>query len=63
MTDQELEQLFKDYRKYKGLAPLTNEEAERIFDEVEEVPLSEERINEILDYALNKDKQMKEEDK
>jgi hypothetical protein len=36
------------------LTPMTLEEAERAYDEAEPVPISEERLQEIVDYATGK---------
>ena len=43
-------------RDYLGLAEPTIDEAQEEFDNAEEDPLSEERIQEILEYVLNKKK-------
>lgn len=39
-------------RKKRGLAPLTPEEAQAAYDAAPEVPVSEDRIKEITNYAV-----------
>lgn len=55
LTSKECDRLWDEVshklRKEMGLAPLTNEEAARALDEATPEPLSEERIQEIVDYA------------
>ncbi len=39
------------FRRHMGLCPLTPEEAQRVYEESVPVPMSEERIQAIVDYA------------
>ncbi len=55
MTSDELwNEVAPKLRKLKGLCPLTPEEAQKAYDEAEPVPMSEERIQEIVDYAVGR---------
>ncbi len=42
-----------------GECLLTPDEAQKAYDEAEEVPLSEERIQEIVDYATGRNRQLR----
>jgi hypothetical protein len=50
MSDDELDELLWLAR----MRPLTAEEAQKAYDEAEDVPMSKERIQEIVDYATGK---------
>ncbi len=58
-TDAEADALWNEvaaaYRKEKGFAPLTPEQAQKAYDEAVPIPLSPERIEEIVDYATREE--------
>lgn len=43
-----------DFDEWLAQCPLTPEEAQRAYDETEPIPLSEERIKAIVDYAVGR---------
>lgn len=51
MTDDELKRLLRLLAKKQGFAPLTPEEAQRAYDLAPDVPLTQERIDEIVRFA------------
>lgn len=61
MTQQTDEEWWKEisaaYRKFWGLVPMTDEEAQRAYDEAEPVEMTDEENRRVVDYAISKSKE------